>query len=100
MGGNIDSDKYFELMIRNAWHISGGTGQAANTSCRRVLVIHCVVLGGLWMNGKKEDDVNVSNLTLRKSKGCGVSGLYWNNGASMHLDNVSVENSGQPTRRL
>jgi len=43
------------------------------------------------MRGKKEDDVNVSNLTLRDSKGYGVCGYY---GASMHLDNVSVENSG------
>eukprot|EP01062_Namystynia_karyoxenos_P069209 TRINITY_DN6468_c0_g2_i1.p1 TRINITY_DN6468_c0_g2~~TRINITY_DN6468_c0_g2_i1.p1 ORF type:complete len:544 (+),score=203.50 TRINITY_DN6468_c0_g2_i1:107-1738(+) len=37
---NIDNDDYFELMIRNAWHISGGEGWCANTSCRRVLVIH------------------------------------------------------------
>ena len=36
----IDNEDYFELMIRNAWHLSGGEGQAANTSCRRVLVIH------------------------------------------------------------
>jgi len=43
------------------------------------------------MGGKKEDDVNVSNLTLRKSKGIG--GVYGYKGASMHLDNVSVENS-------
>ena len=43
------------------------------------------------MDGNEEDDVNVSNLTLRKSKRCGVYG--WK-GASMHLDNVSVENSG------
>ncbi len=42
------------------------------------------------MNGKEEDDVNVSNLTLRDSKDDGVYG--WN--VSMHLDNVSVENSG------
>ena len=27
-------------MMRNAWHISGGEGQMANTTCRRVLVIH------------------------------------------------------------
>lgn len=37
---NIDNDDYFELMIRNVWHISGGEGWCANTSCRRVLVIH------------------------------------------------------------
>eukprot|EP00995_Heteronema_vittatum_P007928 NODE_3083_length_708_cov_119.329287_g2177_i0.p1 GENE.NODE_3083_length_708_cov_119.329287_g2177_i0~~NODE_3083_length_708_cov_119.329287_g2177_i0.p1 ORF type:complete len:155 (-),score=73.72 NODE_3083_length_708_cov_119.329287_g2177_i0:244-684(-) len=38
LSAGIDDDVYFELMIRNAWHISGGTGKAANTSCRRVLV--------------------------------------------------------------
>ena len=51
---------------------------------------HCIVMGGLMMRGKKEDDVNVSNLTLRDSKDHGVFGY---NGASFHLDNVSVENS-------
>jgi Ca2+-binding EF-hand superfamily protein len=34
----IENDNMFELMIRNAWHISGGAGQAANTANRRVLV--------------------------------------------------------------
>ena len=52
---------------------------------------HCIVIGGLCMNGKKEDDVNVSNLTLRDSESHGV---YGHLGASMHMDNVSVENSG------
>ena len=51
---------------------------------------HCIVMGGLVMKGKIEDDVNVSNLTLRDSKGSGVLGYC---GASFHLDNVSVENS-------
>ena len=36
----IDQDDYFELMMRNAWHMSGGEGVAANTSCLRVLVLH------------------------------------------------------------
>jgi len=36
----IDNDEYFELMMRNAWHMSGGEGAAAGTACRRVLVIH------------------------------------------------------------
>ena len=40
VSAGIDDDQYFELMIRNAWHISGGEGAAANTSCRRVLVKH------------------------------------------------------------
>jgi len=53
---------------------------------------HCIVIGGLLMRGNEEDDanVNVSDLTLRDSKEHGVEG----NGTSVHLDNVSVENSG------
>jgi hypothetical protein len=52
---------------------------------------HCIVMGGLLMKGMgREIDVNVSNLTVRDSKVFGVRGCY---GASIHLDNVSVENS-------
>jgi len=40
ISAEIDDDEYFELMMRNAWHISGGEGAAANSSCLRVLVIH------------------------------------------------------------
>ena len=36
---SIENDDYFELMMRNCWHISGGEGAAENTTCRRVLVI-------------------------------------------------------------
>ncbi len=38
ISNSIDRDEYFELMIRNAWHISGGNGPSENTTCRRVLV--------------------------------------------------------------
>lgn len=38
VSASIDGDDYFELMMRNAWHISGGTGQSANTANRRKLV--------------------------------------------------------------
>ena len=40
VSASIDNDDYFELMIRNAWHISGGEGAAANSANRRVLVTH------------------------------------------------------------
>ena len=38
LSASIDNDDYFELMIRNAWHIAGGDGAAANSANRRVLV--------------------------------------------------------------
>lgn len=38
VSASIDEDDYFELMIRNAWHIAGGEGQSANTSIPRHLV--------------------------------------------------------------
>ena len=81
------------VLIEKGIHDEGGNIVVINVSISIVGESreHCVVIGGLRMNGKKEDDVNVSNLTLRKSNGHGVCG--WN-GASMHLDNVSVENSG------
>jgi DNA-directed RNA polymerase subunit N (RpoN/RPB10) len=40
VSASIDDDDYFELMMRNAWHISGGEGWCANSSCRRVLATH------------------------------------------------------------
>lgn len=39
VSASIDNDDYFELMIRNAWHIPGGEGWSANTSNTRLLVV-------------------------------------------------------------
>lgn len=40
VSASVDEDDHFELMIRNAWHISGGEGHCENTSNKRVLVTH------------------------------------------------------------
>jgi len=39
VSASIDNDDYFELMIRNAWHMSGGEGACANTANTRLLVV-------------------------------------------------------------
>ncbi len=38
ISASIDNEDYFELMIRNAWHIAGGEGQAANSTNQRVMI--------------------------------------------------------------
>lgn len=38
LSASIDSDDYFELMMRNAWHLPGGDGMCANSANRRVPV--------------------------------------------------------------
>lgn len=40
LGLSIDSDDYFELMIRNSWHLSGGEGACENSTNLRVLVTY------------------------------------------------------------
>ena len=55
------------LFIEDGVHDEGGDVVTINIA---ISIIgesreHCIVMGGLWMRGKKEDDVNVSNLTLR-----------------------------------
>jgi hypothetical protein len=50
----------------------------------------CTVIGGLEILGEEEDNVYVKNLTFKSEH----DGIWGFEGASFHLDNVSVENSG------
>ncbi|KAK7249447.1 hypothetical protein SO694_00049056 [Aureococcus anophagefferens] len=54
---SIDDDDYFELVIRNAWHIPGGEGWCANTANLRVLVTHA---DGSQSVEMVEDDLGLS----------------------------------------
>ncbi|EGZ10820.1 hypothetical protein PHYSODRAFT_317860 [Phytophthora sojae] len=57
VSASIDDDDYFELVIRNAWHISGGEGWSANTTCRRVLVKHA---DGSHTIEEVKDDIGIT----------------------------------------
>ena len=50
----------------------------------------CTIIGSLHMKGKKEDDMNVKNLTISQSKVCGIRGDC---GMSIHLFNLNIEKS-------
>ena len=50
----------------------------------------CTIIGGLKMEGKKEDDVNVKHLTISQSKEYGVHG---ERGMSFHLFHLNIEKS-------
>ena len=69
ISASIDLDDYFELMMRNAWHISGGQGWCENTTCRRVLCIHA--------DGRQ----TVEEIKVGHKLDCGVSGyvtgVWW-----------------------
>ena len=59
---SIDNDDYFELMIRNAWHISGGEGWCENTTNRRV---HVAWADGTHTIEEVMDDLAVGNDVAR-----------------------------------
>jgi Ca2+-binding EF-hand superfamily protein len=64
VSASIDSDDYFELMMRNSWHMSGGTGQKENTSNLRVLVV--------FTDGRQEVIEVRNDLGLRRNDMRGI----------------------------
>ncbi|GLD96101.1 hypothetical protein PINS_up004779 [Pythium insidiosum] len=62
VSASIDDEDYFELMMRNAWHISGGTGWCANSTTRRVLV---TTNDGREIVREVEDDLGVKIQDVR-----------------------------------
>lgn len=83
VSSSIDDDDYFELCLRNAWHISGGEGWCANTANLRVLVTHSD--GSQTVEGL-EDDLG---LQMPRDAGEIMRRLR-----AQGLDVVAVEGSG------
>ena len=98
IGANIDNDDYFELMIRNAWHISGGEGWSANSANRRVLVTHA---DGRQSVEEIKDDLGLkqgdsgSAIARLKKQGVNASSVSFHDGGE---DNEKVSKSEQHKR--
>lgn len=74
---SIDNDDYFELMIRNAFHLTGGEGAAENSANKRVLVVHSdhseevvEIKNDLGLNLRDRNDV------IRRLERQGVQDIY------------------------
>ena len=65
ISASIDDDDYFELMLRNAWHISGGKGSYANSTNRRVLVTHD--------DGRQSVEEIKNDIGLRSNDAAGIA---------------------------
>jgi len=100
---SIDDDDYFELMIRNAWHISGGEGWCANSSCRRVLVGHA---DGRQTVEEIKNDLGIGaddkQMMVERLIEQGVTDIVYiegNDGVKFHVNGAAAAAPGTPTRR-
>jgi len=73
ISAGIVEDKMFELIMRNSWHISGGQGEAANSSNLRVMV---TTTSGEQKVVEVKDDLGVRYkdqdriIAMLKAQGC------------------------------
>jgi len=101
LGVSIDDDDYFELMIRNAWHISGGEGWSANTANRRVLVTRA---DGSQYVQEIENDLGLAAndkagmMARLKAQGVDASSISLNDGADNRTGGKKPENAPTYTR--
>jgi len=65
LSAGIEDDDYWELMIRNAWHLSGGEGWCENTTNIRCLVTYS---DGSQRIVEITDDFGVSRSTVSKRR--------------------------------
>lgn len=83
VSASIDNDDMFELMIRNSWRISGGSGWSENTANRRVLVTDesgkesvQEIQNDLWINRENEEEMR-RRLEERGIKPVGKLGTHY-----------------------
>ncbi|KAG5186101.1 hypothetical protein JKP88DRAFT_162326, partial [Tribonema minus] len=84
VSASIDDDDYFELMMRNAWRLSGGgDGWCGNTANRRVLV--------RGRDGGAERVEEIKGIAGQHARDAGdVRARLWRQGAALSDDEVEL----------
>ena len=103
LGASIDNDDYFELMIRNAWHLSGGEGWCANSSNMRVLVTNSK---GIERTIEIQNDLGLDKSDLpgiyRALKSQGEEDIQAINGKKLAISTIngrsSIEVAGETSK--
>ena len=95
VSASIDRDDYFELMLRNAWHLAGGEGWCANSSNLRCLCTHA---NGSQSVQRLDDDLGLelpkdAGEVLRRLRVQGLTDVVRVEGASGGSANAAAPKS-------